>query len=429
MNKKVQEYIDKHYADLSGGTYFLDTFDETDGQPCLRTWALHKLKGKEPQVKEIVREYLDGHVQCHGDLYFVGAAGWKVNWGNRKYHSYYISSELDDHWYDINKRPGMSTIRLFKNLELISVMTKYIPYFTISETTDIMEYAKRFREFPDVERLSKAGFEYLVMDKRVLKLSKQSKKKLVSWLMSQENNDYVKQHRPSYNDITRAIKKGWTMEKYYYEYTIDEWVDTFKDYEIKRTRSEVKEIYDYLKGRRNHTMQLIGLLDYIDYLKIAKEMGFDMTLKSVIYPRDARRAHDTLARNKKVAESKEINEKLEKIASILKPYEVKRKDLKIVIPTCQKDFIKWGQTLKICVGTYGYDKKMVQGSSVILMVYQGNKPLECCELVKKANSINLEICQLSGKHNQDSERHKECEHLVNTFIRNYKNQQLIGACI
>jgi len=71
----------------------------------------------------------------------------------------------------------------------------------------------------------------------------------------------------------------------------------------------------------------------------------------------------------------------------------------------------------------------VQGSSVILMVYQGNKPLECCELVRKPNSVNLQICQLRGKHNQDSERHKECEKLVNTFIRSYKNQQLVGDCI
>jgi len=431
MNEQIQEYINKHYDLLGSGTYFLDTFDDKEGQPCLRTWALHKLKGKAPAIKEVVREYLNGDIKIHGDLYFMGAAGYKVNWGNHKHYSYWMNSELDDNWYlvDLKQRPGMSTIRLFKNFELITIMRKYIPYFTISENLNIMLYAQRYKEFPDAEKLAKAGFEYLVMDKRVLKLSKDSKKKLVSWLLNPENGDYVKSHHPVYNDISRAIKKGWTMDKYYYEQTIDVYQQDFKQAGFRRTREQCEEVYNYLNGRKGHKVQLIGLHDYIDYLRTAKEMNFNMRLKSVIYPRDARAAHDNLIQTKKAAESKEINEQLNKIASILKGYEIKRKDLRIVIPTCQKDFIQWGQKLHICVGTYGYDKKMVRGDSLILMVYVNDTPLECCELTKKQRSNGLEICQLRGAHNFDSPRHEECKSLVNAFIRNYKNQQLIGACI
>lgn len=431
MNKAIQQYIDKHYESLGSGTYWLNTLDDADGQPCLRTWALHKLKGKKPAVKEVVREYLNEDIYVHGDLYFMGAAGWRVNWGNHKHYSYYMNPELDDNWYlvDLKQRPGMSSIRLFKNSELIQIFKKYIPYFYMSEDLNIMEYARRYKEFPDAEKLAKAGFEYLVMDKRILKLSNASKKKFVSWLLQPINSDYVKSHHPLYNDITRAIKNGWTMEKYYYEEAIDIYEENFKQAHIRRTREQCEEVYNYLNGRKSHPIQLIGLHDYIDYLKIAKEMGFNMRLKSVVYPRDARQAHDNLVKTKKAVESKTINETLGKIAKILKGYEIKRKDLKIVFPSCQKDFIDWGKKLSICVGTYGYDKKMVKGESIILMVYCKDSPLECCELIKKDRSKGLQICQLRGAHNFDSPRHEECKSLVNTFIRNYKNQQLIGACI
>ena len=52
------------------------------------------------------------------------------------------------------------------------------------------------------------------------------------------------------------------------------------------------------------------------------------------------------------------------------------------------------------------------------MVYVNDQPLECCELVKKERGETLQIEQLRGQHNQDSERHKDCEKLVNQFIHN-----------
>ena len=430
MKTEIQEWMDKHLDKLGSGTYWLETLDDEEGQPCLRTWALHILKHKKPELKEVVREYLDGDIKVHGDLYFIGAKGYTVNWGTSK--SYYIPKELDDNWYlvDLKQRPGMSATRLFHNKDLNSIFKKYIPYFQMSENLNIMEYAKRYQEYSSAELLAKAGFEYLIMDKRVLKLSKPMKKKLIHWLMVQENNDYVKSHHPLYNDISRAMAKGWTMEKYYYENTIDEYEKKFSSEGFTRTREECEEVYRYLNGVGKHPIQLIGLHDYIDYLKTANELGFDMTLKSTIYPLNGREAHDSLVRTKQEKESKELNEQLSKIATILKGYEIKKKDLKIVIPTSQKDFIEWGKRLQICVGTCGYDKKMVRGDCIILMVYLNDQPLECCELTIKERSKNvLKIEQLRGEHNGDSPRHEDCKNLVNQFIHNYRNKHYVGACI
>ena len=67
---------------------------------------------------------------------------------------------------------------------------------------------------------------------------------------------------------------------------------------------------------------------------------------------------------------------------------------------------------------------------IILGVFKGNKPVECCELIQSAEgSDRVKVNQLRGDHNQDSEYHGLAEKLVNRVIRSYKSQRLLGACI
>lgn len=423
MIAQIQNWIDKQAKPIGSGTYWFKTLDDSEGQPCLRTYALHVLKNKPYQIKEVVREYLNGDICVHGDLYFCGAAGYRVMWEPRKHWSYYMPEECDDRWYlvDLKTAPGMECISLYTNADVNRIFKKYIPYFQMNDHLNVMVYAQRYKEFASAEQLSKAGFEYLVMDKRVLKLNKSSKKKLIHWLI--ENGDCVKNHKPVYNDISKAVKLGWTMEKFYYESAIDVYEKQFKDRQLERTREECEQVYKYLNNPKKP--QKIGLHNYLDYLEMMKEAGYDMNEKSVLYPLDCARAHDNIVAQKKKKESEEINQKLVQISTALKKYEISCKDLKLVIPTCQKDFVSWGKKLNICVGTYGYDKKMIEGKCIILMVYLNDQPLECCELTKKDRGNSLKIEQLRGKHNGESPRHSDCEKLVNQFIRNVgKNWQV-----
>ena len=417
MRTEIESWIARYNTpeEIPSGTHWLKTLDDEEGQPCLRTYALNKTKKKGIRVKEVVREYLnEDFIKVHGDLYFCGAAGYRVVWEKREYYGYYLPTETDNHWYDYDRRLGICAEELYTDEQVEQIFSKYIPYFQWTPGMCLMEYASRYRDFASAELLAKAGYGYLVMDKRVLKLSKDGKKKLIRWLS--KNGDYVKEHRPLYKDISMAVKKDWSMEKFYYEQTIDAYEKQFKERDIVRTRLECEEVYRYLNSPTK--VQRIGLHDYIDYLVMAKELGYDMTLKSTLYPLNCALAHDTLSSTKKAKESAEINEKLLQISSVLQKYQLSANDLKIVIPTSQKDFVEWGKKLGICVGTYGYDKKMIEGRCIILMVYVNDQPLECCELVKKERGETLQIEQLRGQHNQDSERHKDCEKLVNQFIHN-----------
>lgn len=430
MRPEIENFIKSRGSEnLPSGLYWLGILDDDEGQPCYRTFALRKNKAKGIRTKEVVRQYLNGDVFMHGDLYFCGAGGWKVMFEKRDNYSYYMPCELDDHWYqlDSKQRPGMCVTDLFSCKDAEAIFKKYIPYFVLAEGMSVMEYAIRYKEYPSAEQLVKAGYSHLIWDKRVLTMNNKQKKKLIAWLNSDGNGQYVKQHRTMYADIQKAMKRKVSIEKYYYEIAIDKYEEQFKLAKIKRTRAKCEEVYKYLNNPKNP--QNIGLHDYIDYLGMAKQRGFNMKLKSILYPRDCARAHDSLVASKKAKESRAVNNKLKKISSILLPYQKESKGLKIVFPTHQRDFIQWGKDLSICVGTYGYDKKMADGNCIILMVYCNDVPLECCELGKKPKGNGLEIIQLRGAHNQSSPRHDECQKLVNGFIRNYQNQHVIGACV
>lgn len=417
MRPEIEEYIKNH---PENGTTWLKTLDDEDGQPCLRTYALNTTKSRGTRLKEVVREYLNGEIWIHGDLYWCGAAGYKVLWEQRKYYSYFLPRELDDNWYQMDRRPGMSSVILYTHEYAEELFKKYIPYFVLDDKMCLMEYAIRFRDYPSVEQLVKAGYPQLVWDKRVIKMNKAQKKRLIHWLMNDGNGEYVKEHRTLFTDIQKAMKRGLSIERYYYEQCIDAYEKSFKENNIRRSRAQCEEVYKYLNNKKNP--QNIGLQIYIDYLRIAKEEGFNMRAKSTLFPRDCARVHDNLAAKRKVKESRELNKKLKVIHSKLMPLQTKFKDLRVVVPTCQKDFLEWGKKLQICVGTYGYDKKMARGDCIILMVYVEDQPLECCELIKKQGKLHIE--QLRGSHNGVSQRHEDCEKVINKFIYNYQTSQL-----
>lgn len=427
MIVEISNWIEKQQKPIPSGTHWFKTLDDKEGQPCIRTYALHVLKNKPYEYKEVVRDYFNGDIMIHGDLYFCGAAGYRVMWHNRNCYSYYMPKECDDKWYivDLKQRPGMFCIELFTDDDVNRIFKKYIPYFQYESGMCVMEYATRYRDYASAEQLVKSGFGYLVMDKRVLKLSKASKKKLIHWLIVNQN--YVKEHKPLYGDISKAVKQNISIEELYYRQTIDVYEKEFKEAKIRRTRIQCEEIYKYLNNAKRP--QNIGLHDYIEYLQMAKEDGYNMSLKSTIYPIDAARAHDHIVKKRKAKLTRKTNQKLKRIYDLLKGYEIHSKDLKIVIPRNQSDFVNWGKELKICVGSYGYDEKMIKGDCIILMIYINDKPLECCELITNSRGNNLMICQLRGEHNQSSERHEDAVKLVNRFINNYHNQHIIGACI
>ena len=427
MRKSMRPEIRRWINELKpSGNHWLCTIDDGEGQPCVRTYALNIGK-KGIRCKEVFRDYLDGRKFIRGSLIWCGSGGWRVMWESRGYCLFYMPAELDDNWYKAEKRPGMCVNELYSLTTVNDMFKKYIPYFETKNgsSLSLIEYAQRYRDYTSTELLVKAGLDHMVMDKRVLKMSENSKKKFLKWLRSDNNAKYVKDHKTSYSDILKAIKREVPIERLYYEECIDTYERVFKENHLRRTREQCEKVYKYLNHQKK--VQHIGLVDYVDYLRIAREDGYNMRLKSMVYPRDAARAHDTLVGSRNNKQRRAINQKLKKIALHLEAYELCNKDLKIVIPKSQKDFVDWGKKLSICVGSSGYDKKMAEGKCVIFGVFMKDEIVECGEILK--TNKKLTIYQLRGAHNQASPYHEQAESLANKFLKQYRPQNLIGAVI
>jgi hypothetical protein len=123
-----------------------------------------------------------------------------------------------------------------------------------------------------------------------------------------------------------------------------------------------------------------------------------------------------MLKNKEQKECAKIDKKLLIIAKKYSKLQIKRNEFKVVVASSSKYMLKVGKILHNCVGTNGYNENMAEGDCIICVVYKSNKMLECCELNSK-----LEIIQLLGEHNFESEYHQQAENIINESISIYKN--------
>ena len=112
-------------------------------------------------------------------------------------------------------------------------------------------------------------------------------------------------------------------------------LDTLKDY-LYKFDSPIDRIYEYL-----------------DYIKMAKELNLDITNKKVLYPKNLRDAHDELYNQLEIVENPEIDKKISNLAKIL-AFNNYEDDNYVIFPASSiGDLIEESQQQKNCVRTYG----------------------------------------------------------------------------
>lgn len=144
--------------------------------------------------------------------------------------------------------------------------------------------------------------------------------------------------------------------------------------------------YNYLKKSQYFTLgngvrhyygsnpQIYFLGDYFDYIDFAKLLEMNLRDLNVLYPRDFKKAHDSLS---DIVNSKEF--KASELPQIARQYEnynqmfgYAYKGLLIVPPKRHNDIKKEGETLKHCVATYA--KRVATGETIILFVRKADEP-------------------------------------------------------
>lgn len=159
------------------------------------------------------------------------------------------------------------------------------------------------------------------------------------------------------------------------------------------------------------------LADYRDYLRMCKEMQYNVESSFILFPRNLKSAHDhvvealdvkrTAEQEKAIADSFEEWQRL---------YQYKGKDLMVIPPHSSKELIDEGIALRHCVGRYV--KRVAQRECVILFVRKVAEPDKSLCTVEVRDG---QVVQTRGFDNGDPPAR------IKAFIERWKRQVLCAA--
>lgn len=148
-----------------------------------------------------------------------------------------------------------------------------------------------------------------------------------------------------------------------------------RDYESYSTYSSLSlfQLNKYVNEYRAEHSKF-PMITYIDYLRMATELNYDMNNSFVVFPKNLQEVHDLAVKitneRRKEKEREEAKQKNVIYNKLKTEYEKKYKfdngNMTIVVPNGCEDICAEGQKLHHCVGTY--IDRVCKGSSVILFV-------------------------------------------------------------
>lgn len=273
--------------------------------------------------------------------------------------------------------------------ELESTFFRYSRFKEWMNADRFVHYLDAFSEFPRViEMLEKQGFRNLVNEKvlrgcmctQVCRFRTADPKKF--WKLDKaELKVWKEQHRCDL-EIAAVYKRLFRNEGPEKGLAFaSRWggLCNTKDREkkllqlLKKYGFTPRQAVDYTDKRRLKEMIYSPGYYWIDYLEAAEDVGYDLTVHNVFFPRNLGTAHDEVvkARQIKTAE-KEIKKSMERVAALEKQYGYSDGVYLIRPPKDTVEIVEEGNALKHCVG--GYAARHAEGSTTILFMRAAKAP-------------------------------------------------------
>ena len=179
------------------------------------------------------------------------------------------------------------------------------------------------------------------------------------------------------------------------------------------------------------TKNKITVWDYLDYVKGAQEIGYDLTVHNVLFPKNFHEAHNAAIKGLAVVEFKKLSKSKQKaLEKRAKRYEYNIHGCVFVFPRSVAEIVAEGKSLGHCVG--GYAARHIDGSTTIVFMRKADKPdISWFTIEMNGNSVR----QAYGKKNrvrpqEDKEASRafylwrcHLEHKVKRFAGSFKNMR------
>lgn len=133
---------------------------------------------------------------------------------------------------------------------------------------------------------------------------------------------------------------------------------------------------------------------WTDYVDMAGQLGYDISTKDLILPKNLEERHDMAADNFKIHREEVQNKAyLPRYRMLCKKYGFRMGEWEIIVPTTLNEIIAEGKTLHHCVG--GYASRHIEGKTTILFLRKARTPWRSF-LTIELNEEKGEIRQIHG---------------------------------
>jgi len=397
-------------------TLFCAYLEYVDGDVVERCFATRQKKGVV-KMTEVTRTSVNVQHVIVKNLLINSYAGYSAVYEaeDRYYrcggYPYKVFAKEDfDKWYAADNHIGFSFVTLNPEIVFTIPEYKYCGY-SIGTGTGVISYLRAYKKDKNVEFFGKMGLSLspILMNKA----KKDGKFRKFLWdnhngiaLYGIQAALYAYKNSIDVEKARRICNKRNQLNRLCAE----------RIPEIKGTSLDRQRVLDYVD--RNN----INYTSYNDYLCALKALKYDLSDTKNIYPHDFKRMHDLRAAEYASHKAKldrkqraKLYRDFKRVSASLARFEVKGDTYSLVIPKDISELIKEGEILSHCVGKMGYDKKMVDGISLIMFCRKNDGltiPFVTVEYRLDTNKLN----QCYGEH--DTMPDKDVLDFVNAWASN-----------
>lgn len=296
-------------------------------------------------------------------LYYSGWTG-QMSWHTGYYSgkSMYVSNIYPDTYKEIQKTP----------------MLKY----GIPERWNLIDYYSAFSRYPDMEMVQKLGMDALLRRLIAGPGANINQKGKTIWdrlRIYKERMPMLKESGGSLLGVLqneRRLKEHWTQKQMEIELYLQGCVWNNNDRDVVREILKHTTLDKLKRYRKEQEQKNIGFQIYLDYIRMKRRAGYDISNSIALFPKDLRRRHDEMVlelRNEMLEKRKA--EALQKYVGIAERYN--KLDRKyhaelgeyIIRPARNAaEIIEEGHVLHHCVGSDNYLSAHDKGTGIILFL-------------------------------------------------------------
>lgn len=391
-----------------------------------------------------ISEYDTDYTSNENCVYWCGegaAVEWKSSyWGGylrlKECHEPYFGGSfynIDNSYIVIGLDEIKATCLKYSDFEKFIELCGETTY----DSTPLVVFLCMSAQHPQLEKLMKSGFEYIVRDKilhgggrlnyhgdtpqKVLRLNT-AEVKALKGCNAAEYNDYLyfrKNIRVSGNFERRLAM----FDKYaMIAPSIVEIAD--------RTGLSHEKVMNYIerqtKGKKQKNYQFVN--DWKDYLDQCADLEYDLTDEGISKPADFPKMHERLSKLHKVRQDEIMREQFLKLAEMRREFEYAGERYIVIQPQSIDEIVAEGKALCHCVG--GYADRHARGDLSIMFLRMKNKPQKPYYTIEVSKDGKIVQCR-GYKNNYNSakpERIKQFEaeyqkHLDKVMVERKKRER------